>query len=522
MTDFDVWRSRPFDVHVWSEHPKVNAVVDHVYNSLSVEQQQSIQGKSNNAGRASGKTHLKLALIDLYVAWKTDPLLCIGVALGNDAFKVNSRYNALHISPRIRNVISALAAEDFIDFKGGSNDRTGSIGGNRTSRMMATNRLIDLFEDVDLEPYELDLHHNRECIILKEHEVDEYGEQIRFKGQKKSIDIEYKDTPDTVQMREELGAYNELLKQTYIDIPSLTDPHIIRTKKKGKPQVIPIGQSNKFVRRIFSRGSWDMNGRFYGGWWQQISKDYRKQIAINNMPTVEVDYRGLHVAILSAQKGIQDDPRDRYDLGTQILPQFDLKEQRSIVKLLVLTAINAKSEKSAYAAFRDDQPTGSIQKKLTDKELSAFLMAFVSKHPHLQDDLCSDQGIRLMKIDSLITAEVLKVSADIKVPILSVHDSYIISFYDVELLLELMREATEKVVGSNLAITQEALSYENYVDIHAPDRVAGQNDFSDLYKEASTIHNKTPQYDERLTRFIQYRINNYQDTYWLPPPYNHY
>ena len=265
-----------------------------------------------------------------------------------------------------------------------------------------------------------------------------------------------------------------------------------------------------------------MNGRFYGGWWQQISKDYRKQIAINNMPTVEVDYRGLHVAILSAQKGIQDDPRDRYDLGTQILPQFDLKEQRSIVKLLVLTAINAKSEKSAYAAFRDDQPTGSIQKKLTDKELSAFLMAFVSKHPHLQDDLCSDQGIRLMKIDSLITAEVLKVSADIKVPILSVHDSYIISFYDVELLLELMREATEKVVGSNLAITQEALSYENYVDIHAPDRVAGQNDFSDLYKEASTIHNKTPQYDERLTRFIQYRINNYQDTYWLPPPYNHY
>ena len=367
MTDFDVWRSRPFDVHVWSEHPKVNAVVNQVYNSLSVEHQQSIEGKSNNAGRASGKTHLKLALIDLYVAWKTDPLLCIGVALGNDAFKVNSRYNALHISPRIRNVISALAAEDFIDFKLGSNDRTGSSGGNRTSRMMATNRLIDLFKDIDLEPYELDLHHNRECIVLKDHDVDEYGEPIRVKGRKKLKDIEYNDTPETVQMREELGAYNELLKQTYIDIPTLTDPHIIRTKKNGKTQVIPIGQSNKFVRRIFSRGSWDMNGRFYGGWWQQVNKELRKEIAINNKPTVEVDYKGLHVAILSAQKGIRDDPKDRYDLGGQILPNFDLKEQRAIVKLLVLTAINAKSQKSAYAAFRDDQPTGSKQKKLTER-----------------------------------------------------------------------------------------------------------------------------------------------------------
>lgn len=92
-----------------------------------------------------------------------------------------------------------------------------------------------------------------------------------------------------------------------------------------------------------------------------------------------------------------------------------------------------------------------------------------------------------MKIDSLITAEVLKVSTDIKVPVLSVHDSYIISFYDVALLLELMREATKKVVGSYLAVSQEALSYDDYVDIYAPDRVAGQDDFSDLYKEASTL-----------------------------------
>ena len=84
-----------------------------------------------------------------------------------------------------------------------------------------------------------------------------------------------------------------------------------------------------------------------------------------------------------------------------------------------------------------------------------------------------------------------------------------------------MREATKKVVGSSLAVEQERLSYDNYVDLKAPERSAEHDDFSDLYKEASTLHDKTSQYDERLTRFIQHRILNYQDTYWLPP-FNHY
>jgi hypothetical protein len=67
-----------------------------------------------------------------------------------------------------------------------------------------------------------------------------------------------------------------------------------------------------------------MNGRFYGGFWQQIREDLRKKIYINDNPTVEVDYKGLHAAILSARQGVFDSS-DRYDLGRQILPDFDLK-----------------------------------------------------------------------------------------------------------------------------------------------------------------------------------------------------
>ena len=89
----------------------------------------------------------------------------------------------------------------------------------------------------------------------------------------------------------------------------------MRTRKDGTTQRIKIDQSKKFVRRIFSRGDWNCNGRFYGGFWQQVGSEYRKKIYINDSPTVEVDYKGLHAAILSAKKNVVYDG-DRYDLGT--------------------------------------------------------------------------------------------------------------------------------------------------------------------------------------------------------------
>jgi hypothetical protein len=119
LPEIDVWHSKPLDVHVWSDHPEINKVVDAVYDGLTDDGRLQISGKSNNAGKASGKAILKVVLVDLYVAWKTDPCLCIGVARGNDAYKVNSRYNALHISSRIRGIIDALWDEGIIDYRGG-------------------------------------------------------------------------------------------------------------------------------------------------------------------------------------------------------------------------------------------------------------------------------------------------------------------------------------------------------------------------------------------------------------------
>ena len=66
-------------------------------------------------------------------------------------------------------------------------------------------------------------------------------------------------------MRQTVEAYNAFLYNVYIDISSLEEAYISRERQDSKTQRVSINQSNKFVRRIFSRGEWHFNGRLYGG-----------------------------------------------------------------------------------------------------------------------------------------------------------------------------------------------------------------------------------------------------------------
>lgn len=68
--------SKPLDVHTWSDHPKINELVDELWFQVV---ETALGGKSNNKGKSNPKRQLKVLLLDLYVAWLDDPNLCIGV-----------------------------------------------------------------------------------------------------------------------------------------------------------------------------------------------------------------------------------------------------------------------------------------------------------------------------------------------------------------------------------------------------------------------------------------------------------
>jgi hypothetical protein len=446
----DRWHARPLDVHRWSDHPEVRRIVKQIYSELSLATISQIESKSNNKAKASGEAHLRVLILDLYVAWKTDPTLAVGVSMGNGDYKVNSRYNALFISPKIRPVVHALNDLGFVDFINHSHN-TSNPAANSTCRIRASENLAKLFRSAKMNLYDINLNAKRECIVLTEADATIDGTQFSMSGKltkKKPKKIKYEDTSNTRRMRSDLTKYNKLLERTFIDIPALEEPFIVR-KVENRDQRIAIDQSGKFVQRIFSRGSWSMHGRFYGGWWQQIPSSDRKSIFINNRPTVEIDYSGLHIAILCAQKNIKI-KGDKYDLGQALIDGVGPEIQRTWVKRLVLTAINSRSEKAAFAAFRSNSDKGSVEKSLTNKQLKILLDAFIAKHPHLNSDLCSDKGIELMYIDSQITDHIIEEFTKMGEAVLTIHDSYIV---DERYILDLrlaMSSATKSVLGADL------------------------------------------------------------------------
>jgi hypothetical protein len=449
----DLNNSRPFDVHCWSNHSEVNSFVNSLWLSGFGSLLDSIEPKRGSKPLSSLKKQFKVVLLDLYLCWCEDSDQCLGLSLSNGAFVANSRYNALHISKRIRAIVHTLVDHGLIGL------HLGTEGANKVTRIWPEAPLIEYFEDVTFSHLLVGQSKDQEVIVLNEKVVRYNSKSGKEEYVTQAIEYLDSDHLSIPQWRYDLTQYNALLDQTYIDIGDLEDPWIpYKSLNKYGVMVngkIHISQHRKFVRRVFYRGSWELGGRFHGGFWQRIKGLPRRNILINDQRTVEIDYSGLHVSLAYALEGIKLS-QDPYVLP-QILENYTSAEQRSVVKSLVLMAINAKSRSAAFRAFRYDQDTGSKPKTLINTVLSGLLDQFLEAHPVLEKYICHDHGVKFMKLDGEITAYVMNRFTSKGIPMLSVHDSYIVPYDKDQLLIEAMDDATELIVGQRLGSSYDTV-----------------------------------------------------------------
>ena len=462
----DPEHSSPLDVHRWSDHPEIKALTDEIWLEITEVDGLIVLPTGNRKPLAPLIKQLRVLLVDLYVGWLADPSLSIGISRSNNSYVPKSRYNGLHISKEIIKVIDALVSVGLLDHHNFQNDRVYGGKFSRTSRYRPSSKLQARFAKLQDLVFDISYNEKKETIVLSDFETDETGKAIKVKdGRKKRLLIEYgnDDYPFVAPWRLTLNRYNELLARSHIDISSLDRPYIERKTKDNKIQRVHIGRSNQYVQRIFSRNSWKLNGRFYGGWWQQVGKSYRKDIMIDGSPTVEIDYKGMHVAILASEQGVlMNDSYDWYTLDQIVVRDLDRASQRKALKLLVLTAINASSKEKAFKAYQSkrtsskDKRTGLYEfPRLNKAQLDLLLSCFIEKHPFLEEGICSDRGIELMFMDSQITDIIITKFVEQNEPVLTIHDSYIVRADKAHLLEETMAEATAVVFNNRLPAEQE-------------------------------------------------------------------
>ena len=204
-----------------------------------------------------------------------------------------------------------------------------------------------------------------------------------------------------------LWAYNDFIAKQRLQL-QVSERELVeyngRLAKGGKGSLSLQATS---LYRVFNNSDWRQDGRFYGGWWQRIPSRWRQHITINDGPTIELDYSGFGPRALYHSEGLTF-PNDPYAVPAirERAPRGGKDEEavREYVKGLAYQLIYS----------------GPGSQLSPDADLVA---AF---HKPIAHKFRQGEGLRIMYRESKICDRILTVAVRQGIPILPIHDSYIV------------------------------------------------------------------------------------------------
>lgn len=245
----------------------------------------------------------------------------------------------------------------------------------------------------------------------------------------------------------------------------------------------------KFKRKFTLYGRLHTMGcRHYQGY----SEDERATFTINGNPVVELDFKGLHPNLLYAEEGLQS-WQDPYSI---ILDDPDIEIRKTLrkgLKQALLALINGKGkyttpkkkgrghkkqwlsaetiaqkaihhviwyDKATYAKCKEKgweiTPTKRLKMKEAARlraalaakgitEAKQLIDAFKQAHPKIAHRFCTgDVGMKLMNKDSKIALDIIEHFTSQGIPILCVHDSFIVQAQHRNELKKVMKQTYKK------------------------------------------------------------------------------
>ena len=258
----------------------------------------------------------------------------------------------------------------------------------------------------------------------------ELREPILLRDDRRRL-LNYQETKETRAMRREVVEQNEILSKLDIglDAPNwrLTDAGLY-CDTDGR-----IANKQKWrLYRVFNRGQWTLGGRYYGGWWQGLPKESRAQLTINGEAVYEYDISGCHLRMAFAMAGATLTESDPYQLdGLPRLLNTSKEVCRSLVKQAVLVLLNADNFRSALGAIRQNL----ADHRLSDpKAAKSIIAATKAAMPELSATWHSGIGLTLQRHDSEVATRVMRSLRKQGIPVLPVHDSFLVPIHAAQLL----------------------------------------------------------------------------------------
>lgn len=409
---------RPFNPFRAPKSAKAQGVVADVLTQLqNYERRKGLRQRQRKpADQQTFEATVAALVCDLLHRFITKPTGWVSVSLSNQDLGRASRYRSAAMNKTLPTIIKRLAEPEmaFIEMEIG---HLGYFGPARRTVIKAGSRLLARLQDHGVTLDDLTQSTGREIIILKQAKGNYWDEGGL---------VEYADTDQTRQYRDEVQTINAWLAQA--DIQFDGDP--------------AVDDTDRLLRRYFSRGSFQSGGRLFGGFWQYLSKWQRhKGLLIDGEEVTTLDFGQMAPRILYGITRVPAPTADAY-----LLP--GLEGHREGVKKVMNALLFADKPLTRFPADT---------KKLFPNRLSfaQVVEALQQFHAPIKHLFFTGIGHQVQFVESEILVDVLLALKAEGIIGLPVHDAVIVARSSIPQVSKIMLDTFKSHTGVDGMVSVE-------------------------------------------------------------------
>ncbi|WBT39953.1 hypothetical protein [Hyphomicrobium sp. DMF-1] len=360
----------------------------------------------------------------------------IAAPLGHGG-KGRSRYDSPVAGKLLSPTLSLLWDLDFLDV------RNPSVVRGEASSIGVSDWFTGKVKEAGVSLADFGRREDEEVIILSRHTRRSTGrDHVVYRAP-----IDYTDTSETKKHRDDLKGLNAFLNTAEI---AFLDDGL-------EPRIDPFDRTLRRRFVIFSnqKERFDQGGRMFGGFWQNLKSERRRNIRICGEPIAILDYSSMFTRLAYAELGSVPPPGDLY-----VIPGFE--SYRSGIKFAMNCFLFDGGPRRAWpdelAIGLEDDLTAARNSDGEETKYEARLPAgatvgstkeaILSVHPILGRAWDRRLGYRLMFRESEIMMRVLAELAAQNVPALCLHDGLIVPISGCELATHIMSKCALELTGA--------------------------------------------------------------------------
>lgn len=289
--------------------------------------------------------------------------------------------------------------------------------------------LASCLQSITVGPESFAWSEGAEIVLLNQTSSRDY-----VAGTRETELVDYADTPETHSYRQEVACINAHLAGADLAMVAGTDQHSASTV-------------NRRLRRYFSQPlgetvpRFNLGGRLFGGFWQNLPRDDRRLIRIDGEPIADLDFASMALRLAYLEAGAVPPEGDLY----AVLPGLADARWRAGVKMVALSMLSRTGPLQR-------PPRGCARLLPAGMKAAELRAAIFAAHPPLAPILETGIGMRLQFQESQILVLALLLLIKAGVTALPMHDGLMVAGSKADWAATAMQDAAEIVVGFRLPV----------------------------------------------------------------------